>query len=747
MPIDVLARARDLLARGFSVIPVHHPDDEAHRPKDPSGIGKAPTIAWKRFQRTHPTPTDLRGWFGNGRARNLAIVTGAISDLVMVDGDNPEALAWMAAKLPDTPIKTKTAKGEHWGYSHPGVPVRNKARIKTGDPKIKIDVRGDGGYVVAPGSQHATGTLYERIGTWPPSMHAIPRFDPAWIEPDARHENDAPDAASVQDRDDLRRRARAYADKIPPAIEGEGGDTHTFAVLCAVVRGFDLTDDEALDVLSDWNRSCRPPWSEEVLREKIHNARAYGTETIGARAADLVLDHTDPMQAAREFVAHAHTIDDTVTLRYQAQLFYRYDPNVGAYGELDDATVRALLYHFLERAKASTKSGHVDAFKPTREKVANVLDALKAVTNLPASLSPPSWLTRRPGLDARDLLAFPNGLLHVPTRQLHPRTPDFFTLNAIDCPYDPWAPTPTLWLAFLYQLWPNDPAAIETLQEMFGYLLTPDTAFQKIFLLHGPKRSGKGTIARILQRLIGPHNTCNPTLSSFGDTFGRHVLIGKTLAVISDARIGHQTDGAKVAETLLGISGEDAQTVHRKFLGDWNGKLYVRFLILTNELPQIKDASTALASRFVLLAFTESFYGKEDLGLFNKLATELPGILLWALDGRDRLYARGYFVPPASAKELMQELEDLSSPISVFLRTQTACETGADVSKQDLFVRWCSWCALHGITHPGTDATFARNLRAVLPGVRDGRIGQRGRQVRSWVGLRLIPFDGVDPGL
>ena len=61
------------------------------------------------------------------------------------------------------------------------------------------------------------------------------------------------------------------------------------------------------------------------------------------------------------------------------------------------------------------------------------------------------------------------------------------------------------------------------------------------------------------------------------------------------------------------------------------GKLETRFVILTNELPRLTDASGALASRFITLVLTESFYGREDLGLTDKLAGELPGILNWAL--------------------------------------------------------------------------------------------------------------------
>lgn len=732
-PASMLAAARDLLSRGMCVIPLDHPDDP-ETPEEPTSIGKTPVVRWTPFQHARSTEPDLVRWFGNGRKRNAAVVTGSISGVVVIDGDTEAGLAWMRKNLPPTEMRARTGKGEHWYYRHPGVKVRNRVRIKTGDPAVKIDVRGDGGYVVAPGSLHATRVTYERLGTWPP-ISELPMLDPALVDAASPEPNQpCPSVASA----DALRRARAYLAATPPAVEGSGGDTHTFTVVCKVVRGCDLPVDVAFDALREWNARCVPPWSEADLRDKIAGARKYGTEPIGGLLTEgLILNPNDPLPSAREFVAQRHTVDGVVTLRHQSQTFLAYAPEVGAYLELDDAAVRASLYGFLEPAKRRLDDGKVAPFQPTSAKVNNVLDALQGITNLPASVPSPSWLKHDPGLDARDMLAGPNGLLHVPTRTLHLSTPEFFTRNAIDFAYDPWAPTPRQWLAFLESVWPDDSESIDTLQELFGYLLSPDTRFQKIFLLIGPPRAGKGIIARVLRLIVGARNTCAPTLAAFGRDFGKHVLIGKTVAIISDARIGGRTDTASVAETLLSISGEDAQTIERKFLPDWNGQLATRFVLLTNELPRIGDVSGALAKRFILLALQNSFYGKEDLGLFDRLAPELSGILLWALEGRDRLYARGHFQQPESAGELIQEFNDLGSPEATFLRQCTQTEPGAAVSQKELFAAWATWCAENGRDRPGTAQTFGRNVRAALPWITTRQLGGRGEQERHWEGLRL----------
>lgn len=82
------------------------------------------------------------------------------------------------------------------------------------------------------------------------------------------------------------KRARQYAAAIPPAIAGEHGDVHTFRVCCRVVRGFALTDDDALSVLREWNSRCVPPWSERELLDKVSRARRYGREPIGGLLED-----------------------------------------------------------------------------------------------------------------------------------------------------------------------------------------------------------------------------------------------------------------------------------------------------------------------------------------------------------------------------------------------------------------------------------------------------------------------------
>src|SRR5439155_9381078 len=138
------------------------------------------------------------------------------------------------------------------------------------------------------------------------------------------------------------------------------------------------------------------------------------------------------------------------------------------------------------------------------------------------------------------------GLLHVQTRVLHPHDPRLFNTVAVPFAYDAAAGEPTRWLHFLGELWPGDPECIAALQEFFGYVISGRTDLHKILLLVGPTRAGKGVIARILKALVGRGNYAGPTLASLGTNFGLSPLIGKPLAIVSDARLG----GANVHQVV-----------------------------------------------------------------------------------------------------------------------------------------------------------------------------------------------------
>ena len=135
-----------LYRRGWSIFPLKP------RSKEPVG-------PWKRFQTEHATPEEIAQWATSDC--NVGVVTGAISGLVVLDLDSAEAIADAEALGFDGALTVKTSRGLHVYLAHPGGEVRNLAKFRPG-----MDLRGDGGYVVGPGSVHPDGSTYSALSHW-----------------------------------------------------------------------------------------------------------------------------------------------------------------------------------------------------------------------------------------------------------------------------------------------------------------------------------------------------------------------------------------------------------------------------------------------------------------------------------------------------------------------------------------------------------------------------------------------------
>jgi putative DNA primase/helicase len=450
---------------------------------------------------------------------------------------------------------------------------------------------------------------------------------------------------------------------------------------------------------------------------------------------------SDPMQVCRLVIGLNYTAEEMLTLRR-----WRHDWMLWTgphWKKLTEQDIKAALYEFTEHAQYQgvDKKGEPKTcrWSPTRSKVANLVDALESITNTPDDTEAPEWVhSHRDDVHARNLIAFSNELLDVATRETMQHTPALFNTSSVPYEYSPDADEPKTWLAFLESVWPNDPDSVALLQEWFGYVLSGRTDLQKLLLMLGPPRSGKGIMSRILTALIGSANVAAPTMSAFAQNFGLENLIGKSLAVVGDARIPNAVRD-QVLERILMTAGEDKQQIDIKHRAPWMGTLLIRLMIMSNDVPAFADESGALAARILPITTSISFVGREDRTLESRILRELPGVLLWALDGLDRLTANGgIFTEPESAQEAMDLYRAQSSPVGVFLSEWCELDPEASTTKAELYDAWKAWCADQaGRDHAGTSARFARNLFSTGNGIKSSKPRTGGRQVPVFTGVRL----------
>lgn len=245
---------------------------------------KSPNLAWKKWQTERVPRAQVEDWFALGE-HNIAIITGSLTGVVVVDGDSAEACEYIEATCGPSPMKVLSSKGAHFYYSHPGGKVRNSVRVVDDPP---IDIRGDGGMIIGPGSIHPSGNAYRMAeGADIVATSELPLFRREWFP--------ALETANIVEfkkpmmrfsppvHQDAYDQAERYINAVPGAVQGNGGDQTTYILACRLVRGFSLSDEEALQLLLRWNAGCTPPWSEANLAAKVKHGRAYGTGDFGSQ--------------------------------------------------------------------------------------------------------------------------------------------------------------------------------------------------------------------------------------------------------------------------------------------------------------------------------------------------------------------------------------------------------------------------------------------------------------------------------
>ena len=755
-----LESARAYLVRSWKPIPV------PYRSKNPG---------FKDWAQLRLTESTLADHF-NGEPQNIGILTGEPSGwLIDVDLDHPRALELANAYLPATPSVFGRASKPKSHRLYRGTRPAATKKFRSRSAGMIVEFRSTGCQTVFPHSVHESG---EDI-SWE-NESAVP----AEVDPDVLlaaceqlanavkielGEKNAPrpkparndEPTEIEDAASPSPTINPYARCLNAMrrahiVDKSDGSYRLFTMACRCVE-HDLQDGEAVACIREYavERPFPREYSDAEISTRLRDAEkrcergaALATDVDGCvklgnrdpGTGRLVLSPRRTLPTAEAYVREFHMHPDGLTLRSYASMLLVWRDN--HYAEVEDATMRNRLQPWLHDALRyvfDKRSGGLvlTNFESNPGTVNAALETIRNYTHLVSSLAPPVWLEAVSGLpDPREILSCRTLNLHIPSATALPATPSLFTTAALDFDYDANAPAPLTWLAFLGELFGDDMESIQLLQEWFGHCLTPNTSLQKMLLMVGPKRSGKGTIARVLTSLIGKANVVGPTMSGLGGGFGLQPLIGKSLAIVSDARFGGENIHA-VIERLLCISGEDTLTVDRKYLASVTLRLPTRFMFLTNELPKLCDASGALAGRFLMLHLTKSFYGREDQALTDKLLKELPGILLWSLQGWLRLHQRGRFVQPKTVEQIIRDLEDLSSPVGAFVREKCVIGPGKSVEMNSLYQRWKLFCEEIGREHHGTTQTFGRDLRAVLPhlGTRQSRIGD-GRD-RFYEGIDL----------
>ena len=240
---------------------------------DPScgRAGKHPRYAWSQVRKGERIP----GEPGDGEG----ICTGQRSGIFVLDVDGPEAAQALLAlgPVPET-YTVKTARGVHLYFRCPDFPVKTSG----GALAKGLDIRGEGGFVVAPGSMHASGAVYTVLDAREPVE--APGWLLAWdgLKGKNSSENAAPIATCGPEHPDYARRL-TLAEERCKTQEPNGGTANMWPLALYLVRTLELPQDVCVQLIRDvYSPRCDPPWSDTEILHKVISAREKGQRPTGA---------------------------------------------------------------------------------------------------------------------------------------------------------------------------------------------------------------------------------------------------------------------------------------------------------------------------------------------------------------------------------------------------------------------------------------------------------------------------------
>lgn len=245
MENKTLSEALKLTKHGWSIIPV--------------GENKKPLINWNEYQQRQATEQEIRRWFSSWPKANIGVVTGKLSNLLVLDLDAKHNRSSKEFQIPVTICSNTGGGGEHIFFQYPSFEVRNSAGVILG---LGVDIRGEGGYVVLPPSLHQSGKYYEWRESCSP-FDLEPAEIPEWLKDNLQE--------TTKNSND-----RLYQKDLQSVVEGTRNET-AVSVAGKIIYETpkDLKSTLGWKKFKDWNLNISSPLEESELKSIWKSVSKY----------------------------------------------------------------------------------------------------------------------------------------------------------------------------------------------------------------------------------------------------------------------------------------------------------------------------------------------------------------------------------------------------------------------------------------------------------------------------------------
>lgn len=711
----LLEAALEYESFGWSVIPL--------KPGE-----KLPLLSsWSEYQQRRATDDEILQWFIDCPNANIGIVTGKISGLIVLDIDSKDALS--EARKQGLLIKTihaDTSKGWHFYYRHPGGEVRNFAGKLPG-----VDLRGDGGYVVAAPSLHPSGKLY----SWRLRPHDQELSD----APAALLKLAAKPATSIiqfpavklptgKDTPYGLKGLENECNEVRQAIEGQRNHTLNKAALFIgqLVAGGELNQGTAESELTAAGIAAGLLAGEVArtiasgFKKGLTEPRSNPNPLPAAKRSDITPPKHDDQDIRETDTGNARRL---VNLSGRDIRFVHESGNWLIWNEKrwsEDkqatiykhawGTVANMLHQAADLIKAeeTRKEGQrLSAWAKASENASRLDNMVKLASRLPGIRITAEQLDQ-----VAHILNCENGTLDLRTGKLTKHSRADLLTKIIPIHYDEDAKCPT-WDRFLNRIMQGNDRLIAFIQRAIGYTLTADVSEQCLFFMHGNGKNGKSTFIETISTMLGDYGLRLGTESLMSKTMAGGIrndlarLPGARLVVSAETEEGRRLDEPLVKD-LTGGDTITARFLHREF---FDFKPTHKLWMYGNHKPLIRGSDEGIWRRINLIPFEVQIPAEErDPRLLQKLQAELPGILTWSVLGC-LMWQREGLNPPPEVKAATDTYRAEMDIISAWMDECLVKVPAANTPAAKLYASYKAWCDDNG-EQPVSQRRLGQSLTA-----------------------------------
>ena len=676
----------------------------------PCGCNKKSPLTTNGFKDASSDKQVINDWWDKHPDANIGLPTGKANNLVVVDVDVKNDADGMASLKQlqdecgefDTRVVHTPSGGLHFYFKYPQDvhTIKNRTNMKPG-----IDIRADGGYVIAPGSS-INGNYYE-FNDADKEITELPKKLLELLTSRRVGANSNFDAEY-----------KVSAGEVMYGVE-QGSRNHSVFRLASKLRGDDVPREVAENQILIASHNCNPPLPESEALRCLDSAYSLyqpnpKNPTDAGNAIRLVKLFGDDIRYVYEFKKWMHW-DGSRWLFDEDGYMYRLAKETArsisqeAANETDESRRRMLLQHALK--------------SENKQQLDSMIQVAKTEEGITISQS---------NIDQdKYLLGVVNGVVNLRTGGLIDKSKESMITKRCGATFDHNAKCPQ-WLNFVNEITDGNKELANYLKKSVGYSLTGETKEHLFFFLHGNGANGKSVFVNIIQDMLGDYSMQTPVSTIMTRGKGN---INNDIARLRGARFVATTEtdeGSRFNESEIKlITGGDmisARFLHKEYF-DYRPQFTL--WISGNHKPVPGD-SYSIWRRLILIPFDVRFSeDKQDKNLTDKLRSELPGILNWAIDGCLEWQDEGLTTPKIildATKEYQTEMDRINSWM------EDCCSNNASnhnsVKASDLYKSYKRWADDNG--------EWCMNQRIL--GTKLAERGfQKRRESRGWVyrGIQL----------